>query len=556
MKSAKHVVVFIFCCVGIGLLAGGLLAWKHPGSLLIKPDGTSVIPTIPVINPVKSKTAHVIFVGDIMLDRGVENSVKNNMGGDFAKLFEHIGDYLKNSDAVFGNLEGPVTAKGPNVGSRFSFAMDSKILPVLVANNFKMVSFANNHVGDHSNSGFADTLANLDTAGLPYTGAGQNFAEVSTPKITVVNGIKLGFIGCTDVGPDWLAATTNNPGILLCSNPKLGEIITAAKTQVDFLIFSAHWGVEYHPRTQHQQDIAHMVIDHGADMVIGHHPHVIEATEWYKDKFIAYSMGNFIFDQYFSDPTMQGLIVDAVIDPKQKTQVTLKVLELSKDGNKYQPKLIRDATDEDFITKGVVVAQTCPSSQDSSIDKWLYPVGPDLDIGNYIPKNLIPMDNRINVKTTATCLTETAGNALITMVHAMEKENLAVIMTSGFRSRATQTAVRNASTDTQAADADPSKYPSVALPGHSEHQLGVAFDLKSATDPTFSYDNFKNSAEYAWLMKHAYEYGFIQSYVPGSEPITGYIAEPWHFRYVGIDYAKEIQKQGITTYEFLKNLEK
>jgi len=314
--------------------------------------------------------------------------------------------------------------------------------------------------------------------------------------------------------------------------------------------------VEYHPRTQHQVDIAHNVIDHGADMVIGHHPHVIEATEWYKDKFIAYSMGNFIFDQYFSDPTMQGLIVDAVIAPDKKTQVTLKILELSKDGNKYQPKLIRDATDEDFITKGVVAAQTCPAAVAATKDLWLAPVGPTLDIGNYIPKGLIPMDNRINVKTTASCLTETTGNALITMVHAMEKEKLSVIMTSGFRSRATQTAVHDASPTTAEAAKDPSKYPSVALPGHSEHQLGVAIDLKSATDPTFSYDNFKNSAEYAWLIEHAYEYGFIQSYQPGTESITGYIAEPWHFRYVGIDYAKKIHKEGITTYEFLRDLDK
>jgi poly-gamma-glutamate capsule biosynthesis protein CapA/YwtB (metallophosphatase superfamily) len=103
-----------------------------------------------------------------------------------------------------------------------------------------------------------------------------------------------------------------------------------------------------------------MVIDNGADMVIGHHPHVIETTEWYKDKFIAYSMGNFIFDQYFSDPTMHGLMVDAVISPTQKTQVSLKIVELHKDGAKYQPKDIRDATDADFITKGVVAAQTCP----------------------------------------------------------------------------------------------------------------------------------------------------------------------------------------------------
>lgn len=92
MKSAKHVVLFIFVCIGVGLLAGGLLAWKFPGKL-VGQSGNNNFPTIPVINP-KPKTAHILFVGDIMVDRGVENSVKNNMGGDFGKLFEHIGDYF------------------------------------------------------------------------------------------------------------------------------------------------------------------------------------------------------------------------------------------------------------------------------------------------------------------------------------------------------------------------------------------------------------------------------------------------------------------------------
>lgn len=546
----KQIFLFIFVCAGIGLVAGGILAWKIPKG------PREVLETIPVIEKVipQPKSAHIIFVGDIMVDRGVENSVKNNLGGDFGKLFDNIEDYLKNSDGVFGNLEGPVTTKGTNAGSRFSFAMDKAILPVLVANNFKMVSFANNHIGDRSTTGFLDTLTNLDEAGLAYAGAGKNFTEASTVKTITINDINIGFIACSDVGPDWIKATETKPGQLLCSNPKLGEIVANAKSQVDFLVFSAHWGAEYHPRSQRQIDIAHTVIDRGADMVIGHHPHVIQATEWYKDKFIAYSLGNFIFDQYFSEATMQGLVVDAVIDPKKKTEVVLKIVELSKDGNKYQPREIRDATDADFITKGVVAAQTCPSAKDADKDLWLAPVGPDLDIGNYIPKNLIPLDNRINVKTTASCLTETAANALITMVDDMEKQKLKIIMTSGFRSRGVQTTVHNASVTTAEAAADPSKYPSVALPGHSEHQLGVAFDLKSGNDKAFSYDNFKNSPEYAWLEENAWKYGFIQSYKAGTESITGYIAEPWHYRYVGKDHAKAIHSQGITTYEYLKSL--
>lgn len=548
MKKPWHIAVYFVACVIIGV---GIAMVIARGGITFPAKVAASLPTLEKPEP---KETRLLFLGDMMLDRGVENSVKNNMGGDFARLFENISTTLKEADLVFGNLEGPVTAGGTNVGSRFSFAMDSKILPVLVANNFKMVSFANNHVGDRSNSGFLDTLNNLDTAGLPYVGAGRNFAEASAVKIVMADDLKIGFIACTDVGPDWLAATINNPGILLCSNSKLPEIITAAQNQVDFLIFTAHWGAEYHPKSTRQTTLAHMAIDNGADMVIGHHPHVIQATEWYNGKFIAYSLGNFIFDQYFADETMQGLLVDATIEKHAIKKITLKVVELAKDGNKYQPTEIRDATPIDFITKGVVAAQTCPSANTGGLNRWLDPIGPDLDIGNYVPANLIPLDNRINVKTTASCLIETAANALITMVDEMEKSGLSVIMTSGFRTRGTQDHIHATSADTQAAAIDSTKYPSVALPGRSEHQLGTAVDLKSANDPAFSYDNFKNSPEYAWLAENAWRYGFIQSYQPGTEPITGYMAEAWHFRYVGLEHAKNIRNQGITIYEYLKKL--
>jgi hypothetical protein len=549
MKSQKHVIGFIGICVAIGLIAGGFLAWQMTKkSAIPSPAGEK-----PVVVEKGPASARIMFVGDLMVDRGVENSVKNNMGGDFGRLFENIGGYLKQADFAFVNVEGPVTAKGPDVGSRFSFAMNEVIIPALIANNFKMVTYANNHAGDRSVTGFSNTVANFEKYGLAYTGAGQNEAEILKPKIVETNGLKIGFIGCTDVGPNWLAATETNPGILLCSNPKLMDAITTAKDQVDFLIFTAHWGAEYHPKNERQTTLAHGAVDHGADMVIGHHPHVIQATETYNGKFIAYSLGNFIFDQYFSKDTMHGLLVDATIEKHEIKNITLKIIELDPSGNKYQPKEIRDPMPSDFITKGVVAAQTCPSSKESDIDKWLYPAGPALDLGNYIPKNLIPLDNRINVKTTASCLTETSANALITMVDAMEKEGLKVIMTSGFRSRGTQEIVKGNSDAANATSAF--TYPSVALPGRSEHQLGVAVDMKSGNDPAFSYDNFKNSPEYAWLLKNAASYGFVQSYQVGKESITGYIAEPWHWRYVGKAHAQVITSQNITTYEYLKNLQ-
>lgn len=562
MKKRRHIIIFFAVCIcgGITLayaLQHALSAGTNSQNPSLEKDSLveKVFTSIGKPSPSSPSSAHLIFVGDLMVDRGVEQSVEKNMSGDFKNLFEHLS-FFKDADAVFLNLEGPVTTGGTDVGSRFSFAMNPLILPALKEFNVRIVSFANNHVGDRSTAGFKDTLDRLDTHQILYTGAGRNRTQATTPTTFTSQGITFGFIGCSDVGPAWLAVKHDAPGELLCSDPELTSIITQAKKQVDVLIFSAHWGVEYKPATDRQKQLAHAAIDAGADMVIGHHPHIVQTTEWYQGKFIAYSLGNFIFDQYFSDETMQGLLVDAVFTKNTPPQITLKTIELSKTGKKYQPFEVRETRETDFLKKGSVTAQTCPSEKDATTDLALTPVGPDRDIGNYIPKNLIPLNNHIEVQTTASCLTENAAVALVRMVRAMEQEKLSLIMTSGFRSRTTQEDIHSTSATTQEALGDPTKHPSVALPGHSEHQLGVAVDFKSGNDPEKSYDNFKNSAEYAWLVRHAASYGFVQSYASGKESVTGYISEPWHWRYVGTTHASAILTQGITPYEYLQQLEK
>src|SRR5262249_35794721 len=155
--------------------------------------------------------------------------------------------------------------------------------------------------------GFLATLETLKNNNLLYAGAGENYTDATTPRIIEVRGMKIGFLGATDVGPTWLAATDTKPGVLLANDPHLTEIVADAKAQVDVLAMSFHWGNEYSPVNAHQEQIAHTVIDAGADIVVGHHPHVMERVEEYKGKPIFYSLGNFIFDQYFSEHTMRGM---------------------------------------------------------------------------------------------------------------------------------------------------------------------------------------------------------------------------------------------------------
>jgi len=251
--------------------------------------------TVPQIKPTT-----LFFVGDMMLTRGVKSSVMKNFGGDYNKLFENLAP-LKDADILFANLEGDVSDVGNNVGSKYSFRMDTEVLSAIKNAGFDIVLFANNHVGDWNISAFKDTLARLNENEILKTGAGVNKADAEDPTIIEKNGTKFGFLGFTDVGPNWLEAKTNNPGILLASDPNFENIIKNAKTKCDVLIVSFHFGVEYKlVHNQRQEFLAHTAIDNGADMIIGTHPHVMEDIENYKGKTIVYSLGNFIFDLFES----------------------------------------------------------------------------------------------------------------------------------------------------------------------------------------------------------------------------------------------------------------
>ncbi|KKR67281.1 MAG: hypothetical protein UU10_C0049G0002 [Parcubacteria group bacterium GW2011_GWF1_40_6] len=254
------------------------------------------------------------FAGDIMLDRGVESSVIRNFGGNYSALFEKekkLSEIFKKADIAFANLEGPASDQGADQKNLYSFRMDPSVIPALKGAGISILSVANNHVGDWGRLAYADTLARLKENEIFYTGGGQNKEESETPVIIEKYGMKIGYLAFSDVGPNWMEAGVDKAGLLLTNNPRFDEIIFTASKQVDYLVVSFHFGDEYKEKHNARQEyLAHKAIDDGAKIVIGHHPHVTEDTEIYKNGFIAYSLGNFIFDQSWSKPTMQGMILE------------------------------------------------------------------------------------------------------------------------------------------------------------------------------------------------------------------------------------------------------
>jgi len=263
------------------------------------------------------------FAGDIMLDRGVKNSVIKNFNNDYSQLFEksdNLLELLKNTDIFFADLEGTASDQGIDQKNLYSFRMNPVVIPTLRGAGVSVLSLANNHVADWGRNAFIDTLARLKENEILYTGGGNNKTEAETPAIIEKYGMKIGYLGFSDVGPNYMSACSDKAGVLLASDPNFDEIIKNAAKQVDYLVVTFHFGVEYKAKhNARQEELAHRAIDDGAKIIIGSHPHVVEDTEVYSPKdctqnscvgYIAYSLGNFIFDQSWSKPTMQGMLLE------------------------------------------------------------------------------------------------------------------------------------------------------------------------------------------------------------------------------------------------------
>ena len=287
----------------------------------------------------KDGKSTMVFVGDIMLSsgRGVMEQIEKN--NDYRYSFLRISDILRSADLTFGNLEGPISLRGEDGGGKYSFRSKPEVVSGLVFSGFDILSIANNHIFDWGEDAFVDTLYFLKVNGIDSVGGGINYSDANNAVIKDVNGIKVAFFAYSmvdyDVGK--FEANGDTPGKSSFDEKKVAREIKNLKTsgKADIVVVSFHWGEEYKTRSHlEQQEVAYSLVDAGADMIVGHHPHVVQEVERYKNGWIAYSLGNFIFDQSFSEETMRGLMLEVEIKDKKIDKVNPIEIQIS---NTFQP---------------------------------------------------------------------------------------------------------------------------------------------------------------------------------------------------------------------------
>lgn len=304
MKNLAKIMIILSFSI---LFSGCSLVSDETVSKIVKNEIKKSDEKLDITKPEQKKEISILFFGDLMFDRYIRQ-VSERRGNDF--VFEKVSSFLRSSDLAVANLEGPITdnvSKSVNTefGSRenFYFTFNKSIAKTLFDQNIKLVSIGNNHILNFGDGGLEDTKKYLSESQVDYFGDPKNLD--GNYFVKEINGTKIGFVSYNQFGGR-SEKTINN--------------IKTIKNTVDAVVVYTHWGKEYENiSSNYIKDLAHGFVEAGADLVIGSHPHVVQSVEEYKGKRIYYSLGNFIFDQYFSAETQRGLAVKVVFNPNNKS---------------------------------------------------------------------------------------------------------------------------------------------------------------------------------------------------------------------------------------------
>ncbi len=331
-----------------------------------------------------TRTWTMVAGGDIMLDRGVAKVVKvQGKGVDFpfdggtatitgraccsalndpypiahrtgsAGAVRHL---LSAADLAVANFENPAPDAFHYHTQGTVFSADPKLIAGLRDAGIDVVSIGNNHIGDAGAKGILDTIKNLRHYGIRTTGAGANLAAARRPALVTVDGVKVAILGYDTIAKYYAAGPSKAGSAQLSLAGVKVDIARARAAGANLVIVYPHWGTEYSPRPfAAQQALARSIVDAGADMVIGNHAHWVGAMEIYKGRPIWYALGNFVFDQDWSEPTMEGITLELTFDGSTLVQVRIR------------PHIILDKAQPNFMspagTGRVVLGQLYDASR-------------------------------------------------------------------------------------------------------------------------------------------------------------------------------------------------
>lgn len=281
----------------------------------------------------------ISMVGDIMLG-GTAEEIFQKYGYNYA--FDQTRHLLQRANIAFGNLEGPLATWGlvdPEKTWSYKSPPDESAAALKNA-GFDIVSLANNHALDYGVTGLVQTMQALDREKINHVGGGMNINEARQARVLEVEGQRVAFLAYSLTFPESFWATDKHAGVAFGHQEHIVADVKAARKQADFVLVSVHWGRESTTELRpYQKSIGHAAIDAGASVVIGHHPHVLQAVEKYKQGIIFYSLGNFAFGSY-SKKVDSSVVSHVYFKDNQLDQIRLWPIYVRNNDVLFQSKIL------------------------------------------------------------------------------------------------------------------------------------------------------------------------------------------------------------------------
>ena len=344
---------------------------------------------------IKPSTVSLLVVGDMMLAGAPGKAMQqgNDPFAGFSKLF-------KDSDIRIGNLECVVATKGSEEPDKpNTFRAHPRSLKYL-RKYFDAVGLANNHSGDFGPEAFSEMLGLLKKNGIAYYGAGHNLKEAHTPMVFERNGIRIAILGYDEFQPRNFEADHDRVGVAWSEDEQVVRDIKAARKEwrADIVIPVMHWGWEEPVANARQRQLARLMIDAGADAVIGGHPHQVQDTERYKNKPIFYSLGNFVFDGFSLPENNRGWALRMELDKSGVRNWQVHTAAISSKGipsptkqvHQFDNTMIQSFAPTGKLRAGINVGNPILAKLDAATQK---PVGVSVDLATELAKRLgVPVE--------------------------------------------------------------------------------------------------------------------------------------------------------------------
>ena len=269
----------------------------------ILPPTEENIPAATETLPTEETPVDLAFVGDIMLGRSLAQRIADGKGD---AIFDSVNTVLQSADITVGNLECAIGEGGTKAKKGYAFLAPPRSASILGHAGFDLLSLANNHSFDYGSEIFRQTQQLLTDNGMKIVGAGIDDSQAYSAIVYIIHGMRLAFLSYADVPVErggfdaktWTAGLST-PGIAWADDERIISDLQAWRSRADFLVVLFHFGIEGSVTPSDRQvELAHLAVDHGADLVIGSHPHLMQTDETYKGRLIFYSMGDFVFDGF------------------------------------------------------------------------------------------------------------------------------------------------------------------------------------------------------------------------------------------------------------------